>query len=93
MWVLIPLGALSIPILAIVDDSPIGWFFGLIALVGALTLSARHLMQFRHDLRLEEVAAQERLSIAERDRFTAVDRLFEPDQMPRAPRSEEVDRG
>ncbi|MEJ7585357.1 MAG: hypothetical protein WKF43_15035 [Acidimicrobiales bacterium] len=73
VWVLIPLAAISIPILAVLDDSPLGWFIGIIALVGARTLAARNLLQFRQRLRLEELAAQERLSIAERERFLAVD--------------------
>lgn len=80
VWVLIPLAGVSIPIFAVLGNSP--WLLGLIGavlLVVAVTLAARNLLALRHRHRLEEIAAKERLSLAERDRFTAIDRLVEPD--------------
>lgn len=85
VWVLIPLAGISIPIVAIVGPSPV--FLGLIGaviLVVAVALAARSLMELKHRHRLDELAAQERVSLAERDRFAAIDRLVEPEAWPAA---------
>lgn len=80
VWVLIPLAALSIPILGILTDDGAGtWVVGLVLVVAAVTAATRHLLVLRHRLRLEELAAQERVALAERERFAAIDRLVEPD--------------
>ena len=77
VWVLIPLAALSIPILAVLteDGSDLGWVVGLVLVVAAVTAATRHLLVLRHRLRMQELAAQERISLAERERFAAIDRL------------------
>lgn len=79
VWVLIPLAGISIPIVAIVAESPLAWVVGAVILIAAVTAAVRHIVLLRHRLRLEELAAQERVSLAERDRFAAIDRLVEPE--------------
>jgi hypothetical protein len=79
VWVLVPLAALSIPIFAIVADSALAVALGAVILIAAVTAAVRHIVVLRHRLRLEELAAQHRLSVAERDRFAAIDRLVEPE--------------
>ena len=83
VWVLVPLAALSIPIFAIVADSPLALALGAVILIAAITAGVRHIVVLRHGLRMEELTAQQRLSVAERERFAAIDRLVEPD--PRLP--------
>jgi hypothetical protein len=82
IWILIPLAALSIPILAIVGDTPLVWVLAVVALIGAVTASARYLLQLQHRQRLDEIAARERLAVAERDRYTAVERMLEQEGVP-----------
>jgi hypothetical protein len=77
VWVLIPLAALSIPIVAIVGETPLMWFLGGALLVVAFMLASRNLMALRHRHRLEELEARERIALAERDRLSAVDRMLE----------------
>lgn len=79
VWVLVPLAGISIPIFAIVASSPLAWVVGAVILIAATTAAVRHIVVLKHGLRLEELAAQERLSLAERDRFAAIDQLVEPD--------------
>lgn len=77
VWVLIPLAALSIPIVAIVGETPLMWFLGGVIVVVAVTLAARNLMALRHQHRLQELQARERIALAEQDRLMAVDRMLE----------------
>ena len=79
VWILIPLAGISIPIFAIVAESPLAWALGAVILIAAITAGVRHIVLLKHRLRLEELGAQERLSLAERDRFAAIDRLVEPE--------------
>jgi hypothetical protein len=81
IWVLIPVMALSIPIIAVAGSSPLVWVVGAVAVIAAVTAALRHLMVLRHRLRLDELAAQERLSLAERERFAAIDRLVDGDRL------------
>ena len=89
VWVLIPLAALSIPIVAILDDSAIMKSLGdptilaPLAIIIGLVLAARNLMLLRHRLKLQEIAAQERVALAERDRFEAIENVLEREGVPR----------
>lgn len=85
VWVLIPLAALSIPILAVVGDSPVVWVIPVLAVIAAVTLAVRQVLVLHHRHRLEEIRARERLAIAERDRYTAVDRFLEREGVPSEP--------
>lgn len=78
VWVLVPLAGISIPIVAIVANSPLAVVAGAVILIAAITAAVRYIVILKHNLRLEELAAQQRLSLAERDRFAAIDRLVEP---------------
>ena len=82
VWIVIPLAALSIPILAIMrDTSWIGWVFGSVVLVVALTLAARSLMNHRHSLKMKEIEAQERLMAAEKEHLASAQRILELDDV------------
>jgi hypothetical protein len=91
VWILIPLAALSIPILAVTGDSPLVWVIGALAVIAAITASTRSLLGDRHDLRLREMAVQERLAVAERERLAAVDRVLEHEGVP-LPRLDDLHR-
>jgi hypothetical protein len=82
VWVLIPLAALSIPIIAVASDGPLVWALGAVAVVAALTFAVRYVMVLRHRLALEELAARQRLALAERDRYDAINRIVD-DPLPR----------
>lgn len=86
IWILIPLAALSIPIFAVVNDGPLVWVLGAVIVLVALTLAARSLMTHRHELRIRELEAQERIVRAERDQLSAAERLLELDDLGRAVR-------
>jgi hypothetical protein len=88
---LIPLFALAIPITAVVGDSPMAGGAAVAIVVAAVAFAARILMRQRHVERLAEIAAHERLAIADRERIEAIDRAaahgvdmgrFEPDTRP-----------
>lgn len=105
VWILVPLAALSIPILAIAlgneDAAPVfAVVIAAVALIAAVTFAVRNVVGFRHRLRLQELAAQERLAQAERERFRAAERMLgEPDRdlavppMPPVPEAQPVRRG
>lgn len=78
-WVLIPLAGISIPLTAVLGtvNGPFVWVLAAIAIIAALTMAGRNILELRHRLRMHELAAQERLALAERERFTAVDRMLE----------------
>lgn len=84
VWVLIPLTALSIPIFAVIGDSPLAWFVGAVIALIAVTLAAGSLMTHRHNLRMQELEAQEKVIRAERDQLTAAERLLEIDDLGQA---------
>ena len=62
IWVLIPLAALSIPIIAILSGSSwLPWLIIGLVMVGALTAAVRSVMGYQHRLRMEELGAKEDL--------------------------------
>ena len=74
-WVLIPLAALSIPILAV---SP--WMAaGLIgvALIAAVTIAAKVIMNHRHRLKLQELGMRQRIAEAEASQLESANRVIE----------------
>ena len=89
---LIPLTALSIPIIAILSDTDAIYFAGGIGVIAALTTASRHLLEVRHQQRMREIEASEQVAIAERNRLLAVDRLLDAEgvidatQIPRTTR-------
>jgi hypothetical protein len=90
IWIVIPLAALSIPILAIMrDTSWIGWVFGGVVLIAALAVAAWSLMRHRHDLRMKEIAAQERLVKIEQEHLASAQRLLELDDIQERIREQE----
>jgi len=74
-WVLIPLAALSIPILAV---SPV-MAVGLIALVviAAGTVATKVLMNHRHNLRLHELGMQQKIAELEASQLESANRVIE----------------
>lgn len=84
VWVLIPLAALSIPIFAVIGDSPLVWVIGGVIALAAVTLAIRSLMTHRHSLKMEELEARERIVRAERDQLSAAERLLELDDLGQA---------
>ena len=90
VWVLIPLAALSIPILAIFRDSSwLGWVFGGVVLVTALTIAAWSLMNHRHSLKMKEIEAQERVMLAEQEHLASAQRILELDDVQERLRRQE----
>lgn len=81
IWILIPLAALSIPIFAVIGENVIltSVIAGVVALM-AVTLAIRSLMTHRHKLKMEELAAQERIVRAEREHLSTAERILELDQ-------------
>ncbi len=83
VWILIPLAALSIPIIAVLGQATnadwMGWIFGVLATIGAVTLSARSLMTHRSRLRIEELEARERVLRAEHDQLSAAEQILARD--------------
>lgn len=81
IWVLIPLAALSIPIFAVIGENDIfsGVIAGVIALL-AVTLAVRSLMTHRHNLKMEELEARERIVRAEREHLSTAERILELDE-------------
>ena len=82
IWVLIPLAALSVPIFSVIGGNAVlsavvGGSLGLVA----VTLAVRSLMTHRHNLKMEELAAQERIVRAEREQLTAAERILEMDTL------------
>ncbi len=82
LWILVPLAALSIPIIAVLGSAD-NWVVsaavvGLMVLI-AVTFIIRSLMTHRHNLRMRELEAQERIAHIEQQRLTAAERLLERD--------------
>jgi len=81
VWVLIPLAALSIPIIAILDGSSwLPWLVIGLVMVGALTLSVRSVLGYQHRLRMEELGAKENLLRLEHDHLRSTERILELDE-------------
>ena len=83
IWILIPLTALMIPIFGVIgssDNPAIAWVVAGVIAVAALTVAARSLMTHRHNLKMEELEAQERIARAEREQLSAAERILELDQ-------------
>lgn len=82
IWILIPLAALSIPVLAILrDTSWIGWMFGAVVLIGAISMAAKSLMNHRHELRMKEIEARERVARIEQEHLDSAQRILELDDV------------
>lgn len=82
VWVLIPLAALSIPIIAVLGESEsplLPAAFAAIVVLAAVTLAIRSLMTHRHNLRMVELEARERIATTERERLAAAERVLELD--------------
>lgn len=79
IWILIPLTALMIPIFAIIGDGPLAWVVGGVIALAAVTLAIRSLMTHSHNLKMEELRAQERIVRAEREHLSAAERILELD--------------
>ncbi len=83
VWVLIPLAALSIPIIAVLGQATnadwIGWIIAILATIGGVTLSARSLMTHRSRLRIEELEARERVLRAEHEQLSAAEQILARD--------------
>lgn len=84
-YLLIPAMALSIPIFAVLGDAsgPLVYIIAAIAFIAVVTVATRYLMDHRHRLRLEEIAAQEKVVRAERDHLSAAERILELDEAVR----------
>jgi hypothetical protein len=82
IWILIPLAALSIPIIAVAGSTPFAWALAVAAVIGATTAAVRYLLVVRHRLALEELEAKQRLAVAERDRYDAINRMVD-EPLPR----------
>jgi hypothetical protein len=90
IWIIVPLAALSIPIVAIMrDTSWFGWVFGGVVLIAALAVAAWSLMNHRHELRMKEIAAQERLVKVEQEQLASAERLLELDDIQERVRKQE----
>lgn len=82
VWILIPLAALSIPIIAVLNDKAwLGWVLGAVAIITALTVAGKSLMNHRHSLRLKEIEAQERLARTEHEHLASAQRILELDDV------------
>lgn len=82
IWILIPLTALMIPIFAVVGSSnnpAIAWVVAGVIALAAVTLAMRSLMTHRHNLKMDEMEAQERIVRAEREHLSAAERILELD--------------
>ncbi|MEX1280339.1 MAG: hypothetical protein AB1Z57_00625 [Acidimicrobiia bacterium] len=72
---------MMIPLVAIVGGAAwFPWILGLVLLIGGGTLSARHLMDHRHELRMAELEARERLMREERSQLDIANRILEADE-------------
>lgn len=83
IWILIPLIALMIPIFAVIGSSEnpsIAWVVAGVIALTAVTLAIRSLMTHAHNLKMEELAAQERIARADREQLSAAERILELDQ-------------
>ena len=80
VWVLVPLTALMIPIIAVADGNTLVLVgVGLAFLAVVASVVARSLMDHRHDLRLREIEAERRLIVEDRLRFQDANRVLDSD--------------
>lgn len=82
IWILIPLTALMIPIFAVIgssDNPAIAWVVAGVFALAAVTVAVRSLMTHRHNLKMEELKARERIARAEREHLSAAERILELD--------------
>ncbi len=78
---LIPILALMIPIVAIAGSST--WFVLVVSIAAALgggTLAGKYLLDHRHQLRMAELEARERLMREERSQLDIANRILEADE-------------
>lgn len=88
IWVLVPLAALMIPIIAVADGNALVLVgVGAAFLVIVLGVVARSLMDYRHELRLKEIEAERRLIQEDRLRFDDAKRVLDRDSELRELRS------
>ena len=81
IWVLVPLTALMIPIIAVADGNALVLIgVGLAFLTVVASVVARSLMDHRHDLRLREIEAERRLILEDRLRLQDANRVLDSDQ-------------
>lgn len=83
IWILIPLMALMIPIIAVGSSSEqAAAFWAVLAtalLLGGGTFAARSLMTHRHRLRMIEIEAQAKIAAEERHQLEAANRILDAD--------------
>lgn len=80
VWVLIPLAALSIPIIAILAGSAwLPWLVIGLVMVAAVTAAVRSVMGYSHRLRMEEIEAREKMLRLEHDQLQSAERILELD--------------
>lgn len=78
--ILIPLAALTIPIIAILADKPwLPWLLIGLVMVAAVTVGVRSVIGYSHRLRLEEIAARERSLQLEHEQLRSAERILELD--------------
>lgn len=80
----IPLAALMIPIIAVIGNDAIvelfsSWVTAIIVLLAGGTLAGRSLLRYRHELRLEEFAAQRDIAAAEALQLSEAQKLLDLD--------------
>lgn len=81
VWILIPLAALSIPIVAILaNTSWLPWLLIGLVMVAAVTVAVRSVIGYSHRLRLEEIAARERSLRLEHEQLRSAERILELDE-------------
>lgn len=79
-WLLIPLTALMIPIIAVITETDavaLQIALGLVVLVIAAAVAARGLMTHRHGLRMAELEAQARLAEADSEQLAQANRIID----------------
>lgn len=80
VWVLIPLAALSIPIIAILSNASwLPWLLIGLVMVAAVTAAVRSVIGYSHRLRMEEIAARERSLQIEHEQLRSAERILELD--------------
>lgn len=80
IWILVPLAALMIPIIAIAGNNPVFWaIFAMAVVLGGGTLAARNLMSHRHELRMAEIEAQAKVMAEERAQLEVANRILDAD--------------
>lgn len=84
LWVLVPLAALMIPIIAVSDGNTVlVWAIAAAFVIAAGGLVGRSLMDRAHRHRLAEMEAKARLEAAERERLREANRVLDTDDRVR----------